>query len=261
MYTIKADRDLRNYLSSVLGEDNEGILKGELRIPSNLSILATMNTSDQSLFPMDSAFKRRWAWEYVPIDADCKESQFKITIGDNVYLWASFLTKVNERIHRLSDSEDKQLGNFFIKEDIGIDDFKSKVMFYLWSEVCKDYEKAGSFFKYVGDGGSEVEFTFNSLYPTGDKTNRILQGFMDYLNVEKDIDATNAANKVTAFVNKLVELGLDKIAELQIMLNEYPLVGTSKPQGHAFRRKGEYYIQTTVDDKDGMIADITAKLA
>ena len=261
MYTIKADRDLRNYLLSVLGEDNEGILKGELRIPRNMSILATMNTSDQSLFPMDSAFKRRWAWEYVPIDADCKESQFKISIGDNVYLWASFLTKVNERIHRLSDSEDKQLGNFFIKEDIGVDDFKSKVMFYLWSEVCKDYENAGSFFKYVGDGGIEVEFSFNSLYPTGDKTNKILQGFMDYLNVEKDIDATNAANKVTAFVDKLVELGLEKIADLKIMLNEYPLVGTSKPQGYGFQRKGGYYIQTAIDDKDGMIADITAKLA
>ena len=63
---------------------------------------------------------------------------------------------------------------------------------------------------------------------------------MDYLNVEKDIDATNAANKVTAFVDKLVELGLEKIADLKIMLNEYPLVGTSKPQGYAFQRKGGY---------------------
>lgn len=183
MYTIKADTDLRNYLEAVLGVNHPGIRNGELRIPSNLSILATMNTSDQSLFPMDSAFKRRWAWEYVPINVECPDSQFKITIADKTYKWASFLNKVNERIHTLSDSEDKQIGNFFIKSDVDVEEFKSKVMFYLWSEVCKEYEKSGSFFKDKND--NDAEFTFNGLFPTNDVTNKRLQGFMEYLGVEE----------------------------------------------------------------------------
>lgn len=144
---------------------------------------------------MDSAFKRRWAWEYVPINAECPNSQFNITIGNGVskktYKWASFLTLVNERIHKLSDSEDKQMGNFFIKDDIDVDEFKSKVMFYLWSEVCKEYEHAGSFFKYKDADGKEVEFTFNNLFPTNEATNGILQQFMDYLGVEQATSTTS----------------------------------------------------------------------
>ena len=58
-YGIKADADLRAFLEEKLGEDNQGIKDGELCLPSNLYIYATMNTSDQSLFPIDSAFKRR----------------------------------------------------------------------------------------------------------------------------------------------------------------------------------------------------------
>lgn len=183
-YPIKADKDLCKYLESdeALGAGHPGIAGGNLQLPANLHIYATMNTSDQSLFPMDSAFKRRWDWEYVPIDLKCPESQFKITIGDTVYSWPSFLEKVNERIHTLSDSEDKQMGNFFIKSDVGVEAFKSKVMFYLWSEVCKEYEKSGSFFK--NRRNSDAEFTFNSLFPTNDKTNSILQGFMEYLGVQ-----------------------------------------------------------------------------
>lgn len=177
-YPVQADEALKQYL---MVNAPESITNGQLRLPPNFNILATMNTSDQSLFPMDSAFKRRWAWEYVPIDPDCPDSQFKITIGDKSYKWSSFLVKVNERIHNLSDSEDKQLGNFFIKSDIDVEEFKSKIMFYLWSEVCKEYEKSGSFFKDEKD----VEFTFNSLFPTNEETDRRLQGFMSYLGVEE----------------------------------------------------------------------------
>ena len=184
-YPINADKDLRKYLETegILGEGHEGIKDGKLRLPANFHILATMNTSDQSLFPMDSAFKRRWSWEYVPIDLNNEDSQFVITIGDKKYPWVSFLKEVNERIHKLSDSEDKQMGNFFIKSDIDVGEFKSKVMFYLWSEVCKDYEKSGSFFKDANN--EDAEFTFNSLFPTNDATNTRLQGFMKYLGVEE----------------------------------------------------------------------------
>ena len=179
-YKIKADRDLAKYLKENLRENSGGIKDEELCLPPTLSILATMNTSDQSLFPMDSAFKRRWDWEFVPIEPQCPKSQFTIDIDGKKYGWPDFIERVNEKILRLSESEDKQLGNFFIKKDIQKDEFKSKVMFYLWSEVCKDYYNSGSFFKYK-DGSNEVEFTFNNLYT--DKEVTILQGFMESLGV------------------------------------------------------------------------------
>ena len=181
---LDVDYAVENYISVFGSSLSEDVEKGRvLLLPPNLSILATMNTSDQSLFPMDSAFKRRWEWEYVPIDSTNRRSQFKITIGDKMYQWGSFLDKANERIHKLSDSEDKQMGNFFIKSDIDVDEFKCKVMFYLWSEVCKEYEHSGSFFK--NKRNNEAEFTFNSLFPTNDVTNEILQGFMEYLGIEE----------------------------------------------------------------------------
>jgi hypothetical protein len=184
-YRIKADKDLKKHLEGKLkkGKASKGIEDGYLCLPPNLSILATMNTSDQSLFPMDSAFKRRWDWEYIPIDYRNSDSRkFKITIGDKEYNWVDFLEKVNPKICSLTDSEDKLLGNFFIKEDIEEKDFKSKVMFYLWSEVCKDYIHSDSFFKY-STGNEEVEFTFNMLY--GEDSTRILQGFMEMLKVKE----------------------------------------------------------------------------
>ena len=181
-YPIKVDNDLTEYIESRLGSSHAGIKDGKLCLPPNLIIYATMNTSDQSLFPMDSAFKRRWDWEYVPIDLHCPDSQFKIKIGNKEYQWSKFLEEVNKRIHKLSDSEDKQMGNFFIKHDVEVEEFKSKVMFYLWSEVCKEYEKAGSFFK--NKNKDDEEFTFTSLFPDTEDTRAILQGFMEYLGVE-----------------------------------------------------------------------------
>ena len=189
-YKIKADSALREYLEKKLAKGHIGIANGELTLPPNLHILATMNTSDQSLFPMDSAFKRRWSWEYIPIKETSEDSQYKISIGDQVYPWANFITKVNERILSLTESEDKQLGNFFIKKDIDEKEFKSKVMFYLWSEVCKEYYNAGSFFKYknkINGEDKEIEFTFSQLFDDNDTY--ILQGFMSYLDVKNLEDA------------------------------------------------------------------------
>lgn len=146
-YPINADKDLRDYIRTELARhkgidpdiESEGIEDGKLRLPPNLHILATMNTSDQSLFPMDSAFKRRWDWEYVPIQYEGATSEnFTITLSGKRFRWIDFLKAVNDRIRRVTESEDKQLGNYFIKSDIEENEFKSKVMFYLWSEVCKD---------------------------------------------------------------------------------------------------------------------------
>ena len=181
-YRIKADSDLRDYLYGVLGEGHEGIKNGELCLPPNLRIFATMNTSDQSLFPMDSAFKRRWDWEYVPVDYSEPKSNFIITLGEKKYRWLEFLQIINQRIFKTTNSEDKQMGNFFIKADVSESEFKSKVMFYLWNEVCRDeYGTQNNFFRFIQNDKDIIEFSFNDLYQKdGCKK---LQGFMDYLGV------------------------------------------------------------------------------
>lgn len=185
-YPIKADHDLRDYLEENLPEDSEGIRDGKLCLPPNLSIIASMNTSDQSLFPMDSAFKRRWSWEYVPIDYENSESgAFTITIGDETYNWHTFLKAVNKKIKAVTSSEDKQMGNFFIKSSVDEKEFCDKVMFYLWSEVGKDnYQTNDTIFKYYTEDDKLVEFSFNELYEATKKTG-ILKGFIRYIEEEK----------------------------------------------------------------------------
>lgn len=185
-YPIRADKDLADYLQHVLnGDAKRGIEGGNLCLPPNLHIIATMNTSDQSLFPMDSAFKRRWDWEYIPINYsdEVKSGQFVITINDKNYKWVTFLKAVNRHIRDLTHSEDKQMGNFFVKNSIEKEAFKSKVMAYLWHEVCKDeYGTQGNFFRSYEEEKKDVkEFSFNELYEEVDYL--LLQGFMAYLGV------------------------------------------------------------------------------
>lgn len=185
-YKIKADKDLANYLVEKLGEDSEGIKEGKLCLPANLNILATMNTSDQSLFPMDSAFKRRWEWEYVPINygTDIKSGSFEIKIGEKTYPWVDFIKEANKRIFDLTQSEDKQLGNFFIKHSVDEKEFKSKVMFYLWYEVLRDETENNKYFFKRTDIDTKEElgkFIFKDLYD--EDATQTLQQFMEYLGV------------------------------------------------------------------------------
>ena len=186
-YPIRVDKDLADYLQHALsGDAKRGIEEGNLCLPSNLHIIATMNTSDQSLFPMDSAFKRRWDWEYIPIDdSDKIESwKFEITIGEKRYRWVEFLRVINKHILKVTGSEDKQMGNFFIKSSIKEKEFKSKVMAYLWHEVCKDeYGTQSNFFRSGERTGDGEEFSFNQLYDEEINSTKLLQGFMTYLDV------------------------------------------------------------------------------
>ena len=192
-YPIKADKDLVDHIEKLLGVGHEGIKNGELCLPPNLIIYATMNTSDQSLFPMDSAFKRRWNWEYVPIEYDKKKRDgtqnesynFTITIGEKEneekYRWVNFLKEVNDKIYDATNSEDKQMGNFFIKKSIKANEFVNKVMFYLWNEVCKEeYRTHRNFFRKGKDG--KTEFKFTELF--SDNQTTILKEFMTNLGVE-----------------------------------------------------------------------------
>ena len=187
-YPIKADHDLRDYLEEKLPDDSEGIKDGKLCLPPNLSLIASMNTSDQSLFPMDSAFKRRWSWEYVPIDYNNEKSgAFTITIDGEEHNWHEFLKAVNEKIKAVTSSEDKQMGNFFIKNSINEKEFCDKVMFYLWSEVGKDnYKTNDAIFRYYAEEDKLKEFSFNELYEQSKRT-EILKGFIRYIEEEKKV--------------------------------------------------------------------------
>lgn len=184
-YPIDADSDLANYIGKELSGSTrddflEGVKEGKkLVLPSNLYIWATMNTSDQSLFPIDSAFKRRWDWKYIKIsegkDSDTKKPLgWKIMVDDKdqnrvrLYDWWKFLQLINRRIYGATQSADKQMGYFFAKakdhfngkivgriikdavletqsgqisEDyITAETFVNKVLFYLWTDVMKDNE-------------------------------------------------------------------------------------------------------------------------
>ena len=101
-YEITPSKELKEYLT-IQFEGNPNIDGNKLVLPPNLNILATMNTSDQSLFPMDSAFKRRWDWEYIPINYefsdDNQSSKFRVKISENEsFSWLSFIKSVNEYI-------------------------------------------------------------------------------------------------------------------------------------------------------------------
>lgn len=202
-YAIDADCDFAEWLEtnddglkSVWEKYKEAVGEGKLKLPPNLNILATMNTSDQSLFPMDSAFKRRFDWEYVPIkyakDDDCGENwdadEFKIVIGNSEYKWLDFLEKVNADIYDATRSEDKQMGEFFIKPKDGktilFGDFRSKVLFYLWDSVYKDETERQTVFHFpYGDGDDKIKsVTFQSLF--GKNAEGIVNEIMKKLDVK-----------------------------------------------------------------------------
>jgi 5-methylcytosine-specific restriction endonuclease McrBC GTP-binding regulatory subunit McrB len=195
-YPIKADQDIRKFLAKEFA-DVEGleddIQSGKvLVLPSNLYIWATMNTSDQSLFPIDSAFKRRWDWVYVPIKY--ANGNWVIEIGDLRYSWVSFQKIVNKKVYEINHSEDKMLGDFFVKandQDVITEKVLiNKILFYLWNDVCKDGE--GDIFK----KDEKTDLTFSDLYGSNGTNNLI--AMMDYLGVEKIEDDDMDENDETS---------------------------------------------------------------
>lgn len=174
-YPIQADQDIQKYLvkefekltfpTSIAkefegynGVISEDIKSGKVLVfPNNLYIWATMNTSDQSLFPIDSAFKRRWEWQYIPIDTEKEKWAISTSKGD--YAWSSFLDKINEQINDATSSEDKKLGFYFCKATNGVitaERLVSKVLFYVYNDVFKDYGFDREMFK--GEDGKSMSF-------------------------------------------------------------------------------------------------------
>ena len=203
-YPIMADKDLAKYLN---GNDEEGrpvltnkdgIKDGKLRLPKNLHIWATMNTSDQSLFPIDSAFKRRWDWVYMPI-ADAKKN-YVIEIDNDQYDWWSFLEAINAIIESTTHSEDKKLGYFFAKAKngrISVETFVSKVIFYLWNDVFKDNETNHKAFK---DSDGELLPFRKFFHHDGTVDTNMVIKFLQDLEVfpfEHSDDGTTAVSDTT----------------------------------------------------------------
>lgn len=206
-YIINVDSDISEYLKDNLNEQkyksaikslvankNKIRLADEdlfsvIALPNNLSLLATMNTSDQSLFPMDSAFKRRWNWRYIPISTP--SGSIVLTVNGDDYDWFDFVQKANQKIAIVTESEDKKIGTYFVRpknEKIDIDTFVNKVLFYLWNDIFKEEhggEEANNVFV-IDDNGSLKPTYYSELYN--------LQG-IDEVAVQKLLDA-NGINKI-----------------------------------------------------------------
>jgi len=201
-YPISPDEDIQKFLLTdkkygfaALTEEQkaaipEKVLSGDLMIlPKNLHIWATMNTSDQSLFPIDSAFKRRWDWQYMPI-SDGKKG-WQIAANGKRYDWWQFLRKMNDQIGSTTNSEDKKLGYFFCKAKNGVIDvetFVGKVVFYIWNDVFKDFaEEAGDLFRDV-----EGILSFNKFYTVGmDGKTNVVEEKVELLLQNLGVDEVN----------------------------------------------------------------------
>ena len=281
-YPIQADNDMRKQLAKAfkditISEENKSrinacykgnkdyvsqVLKGEiLLLPDNLYIWATMNTSDQSLFPIDSAFKRRWDWQYMPIAKGCeegKELKWIIEAETNEYDWWSFLEKINEQIGSITNSEDKKLGFFFCKAKngkISAETFVGKVIFYLWNDVFKDWGFDGELFK---DTDGEM-LSFDKFYSTNYEGKVVVnkdkvQKFLDNLKVDAIVDSdepedNNAEagftrrhikvvwpdgrimennNSTTTLIDVINAIGPARVAELGMKISGYDLLSREK---------------------------------
>ena len=201
-YGITPDKDIANYLKKEFAKseiENADIKSGNtMMLPSNLYILATMNTSDQSLFPIDSAFKRRWDWEYVPIEDAGKKHYIKV--GNKKYDWWTFIDTINNSIDHITGSEDKKMGYWFVKpqnndREITAKQFVGKVLFYLWNDVYKDYfDMSQCIFKIKNEDGTDEKKPFTYFF--GSEADKRIQAFMAYnkipfITIEDNVDVEN----------------------------------------------------------------------
>ena len=260
-YEIKPERDLQKYLKDEFSgqhkddEDKEipalnvdeypKVVSGEeLVLPPNLNIIATMNTSDQSLFPIDSAFKRRWAWKYIAIK-NMPDKKYCIRFRDQDLSWWVFVNYVNNKIKAITSSEDKKIGYFFVRPDIKKNDtdeeatiistnlFVSKVLFYLWTDIFKDYlEDENNIFRYEFEkpdvNGEEFEIiSFNSLFDHLGKIDiNMLGRFLEQIDF-----GTNDDSDVASFEDDTKEDTIDEKngAESEQTLNNDKSVNKKNP--------------------------------
>lgn len=203
-YPIVADTDIQRYLSkefekvnipdslNAIYDDYDGNIVEDIKngivlaLPNNLYIWATMNTSDQSLFPIDSAFKRRWDWKYMPIDT--KKENWNIEVDGKKYSWSDFLEAVNEQIFEVTKSEDKKLGFYFCRANnhvVDAEKFVGKVIFYLYNDVFKDYGYDRKMF--LGEDGKAIQF-HEYFQNNGDINEQMAARFLNNLGVNPIVE-------------------------------------------------------------------------
>lgn len=152
-YPIQMSEDIKAYLVKELGGKPEDYAK--IRIPDNMFIWATMNSADQGVFPMDTAFKRRWDFTYLGIDDNDGDVRGKyVVMGSKVKQrieWNALRKAINEFLAEEKINEDKQLGPYFISRSIVVPEndgteidsekfcrvFKNKVLMYLFDDAAK----------------------------------------------------------------------------------------------------------------------------
>ncbi len=150
-YPIQPSEDMKKYLSKETELPIENF--DEIRIPDNMFIWATMNSADQGVFPMDTAFKRRWDFEYIGInDNEDKIKDYTVELGTDVINWNDLRKSINKWLVTHGVNEDKLLGPFFInlktlkteEKDSNILDsekfrsvFKNKVLMYLYEDAAR----------------------------------------------------------------------------------------------------------------------------
>ena len=241
-YPIDADADLADYIEEKLEDSPRSDIPTDVRsgeklmLPSNFYIWATMNTSDQSLFPIDSAFKRRWDWVYIPIKPHDEEN-YRIEIGTSTYNWWGFLEKINQVIDDTTSSEDKKLGYFFVKAEdkvVKADKFVSKVLFYLWNDVFKNY----GFDNPIFSKGENKKFTFSDFFQKdGCPNEEMVNEFLEKLDeiIEKE-------NSFKVFQNDI-----DSPSSLMVTYKGQAIEGKSA------RQKYINLITHVINDKGGDI--------
>lgn len=138
-----SDPDVINYIERELGYK---LPNAQIKLPSNLSILATMNSSDQAVMAMDTAFKRRWKFKYVPLNFGvCANGLFKINQGRAIrdVTWKDFAITINKILSDLMIPEDRHLGPFFLSnndllnEQTTKESLTGKLFMYLWDDVLR----------------------------------------------------------------------------------------------------------------------------
>jgi hypothetical protein len=138
------DPDFLQYLETQLGAKWVGT---KLCIPSNLTILATMNSSDQAVMPLDTAFKRRWKFKYQKLDfSNSAEGIIPLVLndetGEQAFEWRDFAQAINQALSEHSIPEDRHLGPWFITNDeLSPEKVKGtlsgKLFMYLWDDVLR----------------------------------------------------------------------------------------------------------------------------
>lgn len=200
-YSITTSEDMRAHLADKLGGNKEEYKS--IRLPSNFYIWATMNSADQGVFPMDTAFKRRWSFEYIDIDeGKAKIADILVELGKNKekVKWNELRTKINDKLINLNINEDKLLGPFFLSlEELQSKDkfdraFKSKLLMYLYEDVLR--HKKGEFFKTNQNGKLDIS-TYSKLVKSYDKFGGDIFDFeLDYESSEvestENIELTEA---------------------------------------------------------------------